>query len=162
MLEALGVAILSSALTVAVLVFVGKGWFEARVKASIEHEYKKQFEVFSRDLDRKEKVELVADLMAEFLKVPKGERLDREQRLLLTRLSFRASLWLPGELAIELSKRLQNGPDAKSPFEILLMARKLLIGDESLGVEHITHWEPALEVRGDPLLIHEQQSGPKA
>jgi hypothetical protein len=157
MVEEILTAVLSSVATTAILVFLGKTWLETRLKSSIEHEYKKQFELFARELDRKEKVELVADLMAEYLKVPAGETVTREQRFLLTKLSFKSSLWLPAELSIELSKRLQNSPTAKTHAEILLMARKSLIGDESLRAEHITHWGTNLETKGDPVIVRSPQ-----
>jgi hypothetical protein len=146
-------AVISSGITSVILGFLVKTWVEARIKASVEHEYKKQFELFSRGLDRKEKIELVAELIAEYLKIPKGEKMPREQRILLNKLSFKATLWLPPDLAVELSKRLQNKPDAKAPFELILMARKELIGDASLELNHVTFWSPHLEEHGDPVII---------
>jgi hypothetical protein len=152
MFEQILTALISGGAAAAVIGFLGKSWVEARVKASVEDEYKRQFELFSRGLDRKEKVELVAHVLAEFLKVPKGEPMSREQRLLQNRLSFMCAIWLPSHLAIELSKRLQNKPDAKTVFEIILLARKELLNDASLAVEHVTFWEPVLETRGDPVI----------
>jgi hypothetical protein len=151
MFEAIASSVLASIATVGILAYLGRSWFEARLKASIEHEYKKQFEIFQRKLDQQQKVELVAELLAEVLATPYGEPVSREQRTLLNKLSFQASLWLPGELAIELSKRLQNKPDAKTPFEIMLIARRLLISDTSLGVEHVTIWGSQLEKQPDPI-----------
>jgi len=145
MIETIASSIFASSLTAALFAYLSRTWFEARLKASIGHEYKKQFEIFRRELDQQQKVELVAELLAEMLATPYGETVSREQRTLLNKLSFQASLWLPGELAIELSKRLQNQPDAKTPFEIMLIARRLLISDTSIGVEHVTIWDAQLE-----------------
>ena len=156
MLETVLTAIVSSGIAAVVIGFLAKSWIEARVKSSIEHEYKKQFALFSRDLDRKDKIELVAHLLAEFIKIPQGEQLPRDQRILLNKLSFMSTIWLPPTLAIEVSKRLQNQPNAKNVFELMLMARKDLLGDESLTVEHVTVWSPALEQRGDPVLLRPQ------
>jgi hypothetical protein len=128
---------------------------EARIRASIEHEYQKQFALFQRELDQKLKVELVADLLAEYMRTPQGDTMTREQRTQLNKLSFQASLWLPAELAMELSRRLQNQPEAKSPFELVLVARRLLIDDTSLGPEHVTFWNPTLEKKGEPVLYHD-------
>jgi hypothetical protein len=153
MLEVLAAAISSGAISAAVVVFLGRAWVDARIKGSIEHEYRKQLVLFQQELDRKTKVALVADLMAEFIKVPQGEPLPREQRHLLNKLSFQATLWLPPELAIELSKRLQNASGAKSPFEIILLARRLLTDDASLEPGHVTFWRSDLEQRGDPVLV---------
>lgn len=152
MLEVIVSSILASGLTVGLLTVLARAWLEARVKLSIEHEYKKQFEVFQRQLDQQQKVELVAELLGELLATPYGETVSREQRTKLNKLSFQASLWLPAELAIELSKRLQNTADAKTPFEIMLIARRLLISDTSIGVEHVTVWGFDRETKPDPIL----------
>lgn len=152
MAETIATSILVSLFTVAALGYLARTWLEARLKASIEHEYKKQFELFQRELDQKQKVELVAEVLAEYTKTPYGETVPREQRTLLNKLSFQASLWLPAELAIELGKRLQNKPDAKTPFELILIARRLLIGDSSITVADITVWEPSKETNADPIL----------
>jgi len=152
MLEVILVTLGSGGISAFIVVFLARTWVETRIKASIEHEYQKQFAIFQLELERKQKVELVADLIAEYIKVPQGEVLPREQRHVLNKLSFQATLWLPRELAVDLSKRLQNKPDAKSPFEIILLARKLLTDDASLAPEHITYWDPNLEKRGDPVI----------
>lgn len=152
MLEIILTSVTTSVVATAIIVFLGKTWIQSRITSSIEHEYKKQFELFTRELDRKEKIELVAELIGEYMKTPVGEIMAREQRLLLNKLSFKATLWLPADLAIELSKRLQNQPDAKSPFELVLMARKALLNDESLKPEHVTIWSLEKELRADPIL----------
>lgn len=153
MLEVIITAILASGATTGLVAALAKTWFEARVKASIEHEYKKQFELFQRQLNQQQKVELVAELLGELLATPFGETVTREQRTKLNKLSLQASLWLPPELAIELSKRLQNQPDAKSPFQLVLIARRLLIADSSIGTEHVTIWGPDRETQPD-LILH--------
>lgn len=152
MLENFGISLLASFIAITILGFLGRTWLIARLRSSIEHEYKKQFELFQRELDQKQKVELVAELLAEYTKTPYGETVLREQRVLLNKLSFQASLWLPSELAIELGKRLQNKPDAKTPFELILIARRLLIGDSSITVSDITHWDATKEKVADPIL----------
>ena len=145
MLETIFASLILSVAAVGVLLFLARSWFESRVKSSIEYEYKRQFELFQRQLNQKQQIELVADLIAQYANTPHSEPMTREQRTKLNKLSFQASLWLPGELAIELAKRLQNAPDAKSHFEIVLSARHLLTGDKSIGVEHVTYWDAALE-----------------
>jgi len=152
MFEVILAAILASGLTTGLVVVLAKTWLEARVRASIEHQYKKQFELFQRQLNQQQKVELVAELLGELLATPYGEVVAREQRTKLNKLSFQASLWLPSELAIEISKRLQNKADAKSPFELILIARRLLIADSSIGVEHVTVWGSDREAKPDPIL----------
>ena len=157
MFESIFTSVLAAVATVSVLAFLGKSWITARLKASIEQEYKKQFEFFKRELDQKQKVELVADLLAEYMKTPHGETVTREQRTLLNKLSLQASLWLPSELAIELSKRLQNRPDAKTPFDIILIARRELTGDTTITGDHVTLWDAQREQKADPILHYAQK-----
>lgn len=151
MFEAVISSVIASTLAFSIVVFMARKWIEARLKSSIEFEYKKQFELFQRQLDRQKKIELVAELMAEFIKIPAGEPLPRDHRHLLNKLSFQASLWLPSDLAIQLSKRLQNQPDAKSPFELILLARQQLTDDAPLQLNDVTFWKAELEQRGDPV-----------
>lgn len=151
MLETIVTSAIASTLAFSIVAFMARKWVEARLKSSIEFEYKKQFELFQRQLDRHQKIELVAELLAEFIKIPAGEPLPRDHRHLLNKLSFQASLWLPSDLAIQLSKRLQNQPDAKSPFELILLARQLLTDDASLQLNDVTYWKVELEQRGDPV-----------
>jgi hypothetical protein len=58
----------------AVAVFLAKAWIEARISASIKHDYDQQLETFKKDLNKREKVELVAELFAEWIAVPPGEK----------------------------------------------------------------------------------------
>lgn len=152
MFEIISSSILSSICMAAIISFLGRTWIQTRIRASVENEYKKQFELFQRELDQKQKVELVAELMAEFIKTPYGEAIPRDQRTLLNKLSFQASLWLPAELAIELGKRLQNKPDAKSPFDLILIARRLLIDDSSITVGDVTWWDLQKEKDAKPII----------
>ena len=140
MLESVLSAIFASVLVNGFILYLLKEWLATRLKSSIEAEYKKQHELFTRELDRKEKVELVSELLAEWIKVPAGENLEREYRTNLNKLSFQCTLWLPPKLSKELSLALQRNNDAKSIFDILLMARKELIDDQDIGTEHITYW----------------------
>ena len=85
-------------------------------------------------------------------KAPQREAIPKDQRTKLNKLSFQATLWLPTELAIEVGKALQNRQDAKSIFEILLLARKVLLDDETLPIDLTTFWEPRFEEKGDPII----------
>ncbi|MDH5368744.1 MAG: hypothetical protein OEW99_01880 [Gammaproteobacteria bacterium] len=143
MIETILTALGSSSVTALILAFLGKTWIQSRVKSSIAAEYKKQFELFSRELDRKEKIELVAEIMAEYLNTPEGDPMSREQRNKLNQLSFKCSLWLPKDIAIQLSKRIQNKEDAISPYQIIVEAREALLESSNSGEithEHVTIW----------------------
>jgi hypothetical protein len=138
-------SLLAGGLGATITAFLFKTWIEARLVASITHEY-------NQLLERFKKVELVAELFAEWVAVPHGEPVPKEHRTRMNQLSFAASIWLPSAIVIEMSKTLQLKPDAKSPFEVLLLARKELLGDQSLMAEHITWWRAELEKRGDAVV----------
>ena len=132
--------------------FLAKTWIEARVAASIKHEYDQQLEQYKRELDKRQKIELVAELFAEWIAVPRGEIVPKDRRTRMNQLSFAAAIWLPPTLVIEMSKTLQLKLNAKSYFEVLLLARKELTGDESLKPEDITFWGADLEKKGQPVV----------
>ncbi|MEK6685439.1 MAG: hypothetical protein AABY99_03525 [Pseudomonadota bacterium] len=135
-----------------IVAFLAKTWIEARVAASIKHEYDQQFEQYKRGLDKRQKVELLAELFAEWIAVPAGEVIPKERRTRMNQLSFAAAIWLPADIVIEMSKTLQQKPNAKSYFEVLLLARKELTGGESLAPEDITYWDANLEKKGQPVI----------
>jgi hypothetical protein len=149
MIETFFAALAGTSIAGTVVVFLTKTWIETRLKESIKHEYDQKLEQFKQALENsrleKQKIELVSELIAEWMANPPGEIFSKDYRTRLNRLSFQASLWLPSALAIELSKRLQNKPDAKTSWELVLFARRLLTGDSSLSVEHVTFWDAELE-----------------
>jgi hypothetical protein len=166
MLEVFLAALAGTTVGAIALGALGKAWLEARLRESIKHEYDQALARFKQTLDeqqlQKQKVELVSELLAEWLANPPGEIFSKEYRTRLNRLSFQASLWLPAALAIELSKRLQVKPDAKSAFELVLLARRQLIGDQSLTVEHVTFWDVKFEkVHPVEAPLPEQVNAPK-
>ena len=127
-----------SVVSIAMLILILKNWFITRLQLSVKAEYDRQTEVYKRDLDRKEKVEMVAELLAEWIQT---ETVTDEQRLILNKLSFKSALWLERDLVVELSKCLQLKPDAKSTFDIVLFARKKLLGVSDLEISDITYWK---------------------
>jgi len=135
-----------------VVAFLAKTWIQARVASSIKREYDQHLERHKRELDKRQKVELVAELFAEWIAVPPGELVPKERRTRVNQLSFAAAVWLPADLVAEMSKPLQGKPGAKSYFEVLLLARKELAEDESLRVESITFWGADLEKKGQPVI----------
>ena len=120
--------------------FLLRTWISVRITNSIKSEYDRQLELYKRELDRKQKIEVVSELLAEWIRYAPGEPMPKEYRTRLNKLSFEASLWLPTELASELGKVLQQRKDAKSTLEILLLARKLLLDDDSLTLDLTTFW----------------------
>jgi hypothetical protein len=149
MLEVFFAAVVGTGLTGAVVAFLAKIWIETRLKESIKHEYDQKMAIFKQELEEKQierqKIELVSELIAEWMACPPGENFTKDYRTRLNQLSFQAALWLPSELAIEVSKRLQMKPDAKTSWELILFARRLLTGDGSLSIEHVTFWDSTFE-----------------
>ena len=79
---------------------------------------------------------MIAELSAEWIAKPADYKR-------LNRLSFEATLWLPDNIVIELSKRLTNTADAKDIRELLVDVRRNLIGKpDAVEPGHIIHFEP--------------------
>jgi hypothetical protein len=145
-------AVLAGAVGGSVVAFLAKTWIQARLVASIKHEYDQHLERYKRELDKRQKIELVAELFAEWIAVPKGEVVPKERRTRMNQLSFAAAIWLPSDLVVEMGNTLQAKPGAKSYFDVLLLARKELAEDESLKAENITFWGADLEKKGQPVI----------
>jgi hypothetical protein len=105
-----------------VLAFLTKTWIEKRIEFSIQHEYDRKLSKFENDLEVRLRAELVADLMAEWIK----KDLDCHR---LNQLSFQAFLWLPPQLARDLSNTLAHKSGADDLRSILQKVRKHLLGE---------------------------------
>lgn len=88
-------SLIGGGVAASLIIYFGRTWFETRLKAAIDFEYKKSFDLFQRQQNQKEKIEMVAELLAEYMRTPADEPVPREQRVLLNKLSLRSSLWLP-------------------------------------------------------------------
>ncbi|MBU0908744.1 MAG: hypothetical protein KKA54_03535 [Proteobacteria bacterium] len=119
---------LSSFSTVSIIAVIGfllRSWIATRLRWSIKHEYdKKMLEVESQKEIRL-KGEIVADLLAEWIR--KSGNLDYHQ---LNRLTFQAFLWLPKDLAEELSNSLTQATNSKDVRALLVDIRKYLHGKD--------------------------------
>ena len=120
--------LLGSVSTVAILSFIAyisRSWIIERLKASIKHEYDlKMLEVESQKEIRL-KGEIVAELLAEWIR--KGGNLDYHQ---LNKLSFQAFVWLPKELAEELSNSLAHRPGSQDVRALIKNVRTYLQGED--------------------------------
>lgn len=135
-----------NAVLIAALQWLATRWLKTRLEASIRHEYDvalaklqneydRQLELFRFEQQRRERAAMIAELFAEWIaKPPDIKRLNR--------LSFEASLWLPADVVVELSKRLTHTADAKNIRELLVDVRRHLMG-KSDGVEpgHIIQFQ---------------------
>jgi len=134
------VTIITSAVTtsvmVTVLAFVLRSWIGTRIEQSIKHEHDVRLENFRRDMMVKDRAALLADLLAEWISWP-------EDRTKLNRLTFEAFLWLPPEIAEDLSRCLANEPEAPGVRAIIGEARKFLLGrDDTLDPQMLNIFPP--------------------
>ncbi|HGY2353404.1 TPA: hypothetical protein ACNVQT_002303 [Citrobacter farmeri] len=119
------------------MLFIGKTWLQSTVQNAVKHEYDVMLETIKtanttvlenqkRQHDLKMKSILIAELMAEWVSRP-GDRKH------LRKLTNEAFLWLPADLATELSKRLSGGEDDPGYHEFMNKIRKYLQGaDDTL------------------------------
>lgn len=147
------ISVISSISTVGVFLLVGyifRSWIIERLKASIKHEYDLRMLEIESQREVRLKGEIVAELLAEWIK--KNGTLDYHQ---LNRQSFQAYLWLPKELAEDLSNALTNKQGAKDVRSLLKKIRTYLQGeDDGLASRHaIVFDEP--DIRG-PLISRSQ------
>ncbi|MBF8643079.1 hypothetical protein [Pseudomonas luteola] len=128
-----------------ILSIVGKSWFEARIKASIDHEYALKLESFKaellrqnaerademkRDLQIRDRAAKVAELMAEWYSWPDNYKQ-------LNALTFEAFLWLPDDVLKDLSAVLSHDRDAPDVREVISKVRVHLLGRTSLKTDDI-------------------------
>lgn len=94
-------------------------WFKFKLQYSVKHEYDKNIEKYKNELESRKKAELIAELLSEWLSFP-------DTQTKLNKLTFEAFLWLPDDIAKDLSNLLaheEGGPEIR---EILLKIRKYL------------------------------------
>src|SRR5439155_21204443 len=89
----------------ATVAFLAKTWIETRLKESIKHDYDKKLEEVKFDIRKREQAALVAELFSKWIHVDEAAMPNARE---LNRLSFEISLWLPDELAVEITRRFNN------------------------------------------------------
>ena len=108
---------------IALVLFIGQIW----VKGWIDQSIKRRHEI-------KMKSALIAELMAEWASMPQ----DRKK---LRQLTNEAFLWLPADLAEELSRMLGHDENARSYREFLILFRKHIQGKrDKLDTNKIITW----------------------
>lgn len=112
-------------------------WIKSTIQYSVKHEYdvlleqiksanSKLLEAEKRQYEIRMKSALIAELMAEWVSKP-GDQKN------LRKLTNEAFLWLPTDLATELSKRLSGSPDALDYRKFMNATRKYILGlDDTL------------------------------
>lgn len=99
-------------------------WFKVRLQYSIKHEYDKNIEKYKNELESRKKAELIAELLSEWLSFP-------DTQVKLNKLTFEAFLWLPDDIAKDLSNLLAHTKDAPETRDILLKIRKYLLNNNT-------------------------------
>lgn len=134
--EPFKVAVLGSVSTVAILgfvVFVLRSWLIERLKASIKHDYDLRMLELENQKEIRLKGEIVAELLAEWIRT--DHKLDYHQ---LNKLSFQSYIWLPKQLAEDLSNALAHEKNAKDVRGLLKEMRVYLQGeDDGLASKHV-------------------------
>jgi hypothetical protein len=117
---------------------VGAGYL---LKKEVDRKYILELEAEKHRLQRvieaeknrqqiKFKAELIAELLSLWISYP-------EDLTKLNQLSYQAFLWLPDDIALDLSNLLARADDAKSVPAIVAEVRKHLLGDTSVSAEHV-------------------------
>jgi len=107
--------------------FIAKPWIEKRIEHSIAHEYAQKLAVYQARIDQQQEVRQRAALMADLLSSWLKTGTDRDE---LNRLSFEAFLWLPEEIANDLSNTLAHNPRAPSVRDLIIKTRQHLLGSQ--------------------------------
>lgn len=116
------------------MLFIGRTWLKSTVESAVKHEYDVMLETIKtanavtlerqrRQHEIKMKSALIAELMSEWVTLPQ----DRKR---LRQLTNEAFLWLPPDLATELSKVLAHGADALNYRDFMDKIRKYLLGED--------------------------------
>lgn len=127
-LEQFLIATISSVSTISILAIIGyifREWFKTRLKASIKHEYDLKILEVQRQKEIRLKGEIVSELLAQWIR--KDETIDYYE---LNKLSFQAFIWLPKEIAEELSNSLAHEPGAQDLRTLIKNIRTYLQGTD--------------------------------
>ena len=127
-LESFGIAILSSVSTItiaSIIIYFFRSWLVMKLRWSMKHKYDKEMLKVDTQKEIRLKAEVVADLFAEWIRT--NDEINRYQ---LNKLSFQAFLWLPNNLAEDLSHCLSHTQNAKDIRVLLTDIRKHLQGHD--------------------------------
>ena len=115
-------ATVSTSVLLAALGLIFRKWIVTRIEHSIKHEYDIQLEKLKDDLAVRSRAALVGELLAEWLSHP-------DDRKYMNRLTFEAFLWLPEDIAKDLTKLLSLQPNHPSVRDVIIKVRTHLLGN---------------------------------
>jgi hypothetical protein len=133
---------LANAALIVITQFLATSWLKARFESSIRRVYDKRLEDFRFQFKQREQAAVIAELLAEW----SSGHYDPKR---LNRLIWEASLWLPAETVVELSKVVGNSPDARPMKQRLVEVRSHIKGkQDALETSHIVHFGYPAEISG--------------
>lgn len=115
----------STVVILGLVVYIFRSWIIERLKASIKHEYDLRMLELESQKEIRIKGEIVAELLAEWIR--KNGNLDYYR---LNKLSFQAFVWLPKELAEELSNSLAHKLGSQDVRVLIKKIRTHLQGED--------------------------------
>ena len=110
-------------------------WIQARLSASIKHEYDRRLEDLKRQQDQRQKAASVAEFLAEWTHV-------KDDTKRLNQLLWELCLYLPAPLVKELQKTISNAPDHKSAPQLIVAIRQHILGSKDpIHEEDVGHFK---------------------
>jgi hypothetical protein len=139
-------SLLAGGVSGTIVAFLLKTWIEARLKASIEHEYDRKLEALRFEMRAREQAAKVAELMTEAR--DGSTELTPDPAKNINKLAWELSLWLPADTVRELISHLCYAEGSKTMKEVLVDVRKHILANpkDDLKAEQIVHFEVKKEV----------------
>ncbi len=110
-------------------------WIQARLSASIKHEYDSKLEQLKRDQDQRLKAAVIAEFLAEWTHV-------KDDTKRLNQLLWELCLYLPGPLVKDLQATVSNFPGHKSAPQLIVAIRHHLLGsNDPITEEDVGHFK---------------------
>lgn len=105
-----------------IVFFSCKKFIESLIRSLVNNIYAKKLAKQKEDFDSRIKADILAELLGEWQSFP-------ESTAKVRTLSYKAFLWLPSNIAEELSKLLSDKPDKKDIRTILSMGRQHILNN---------------------------------
>lgn len=115
----------STVVLLGIVAFLARTWIEERLKASIKHEYDIKMHEFEHQREIRIKGEIVAELLAQWIR--RNGALDYYE---LNRMSFQAFIWLPPDIAKDLSDTLSHKSQSVDLRALIKRVRTYLQGHD--------------------------------
>ncbi|NIE95621.1 hypothetical protein F3J02_03840 [Acinetobacter sp. Tr-809] len=135
-LKGFGVSAVSVVMVLGLLM-LSKEALISRLTKSIEHEYAVKLEDFKFQLEAKKKAELVAKLLAHWIRFPE----DQEE---LNRMALECFLWLPDKIASDLSDLLAHNREHEVSIRSVIISIRQLLNNGNKEYMNLKDYEVIL------------------